>query len=181
MSASKNKPLTTTGSRNSPVSTTSSTLGASTSATQSQTTAAASLGSNFSDGTWVVGKQISPESYQTYGGSGCYWERSSDLSGSLSSVLANGTPPGHGVVTILASDVGFQTQGCGTWSPLAATGAPLTTFGDGDWAVGINIAPGTYQTSGGSGCYLDLPSDHRLSDYCLSLEMATLELDELHD
>lgn len=113
----------------------------------------------FGDGTWAVGVQIAAGTYQTAGGSSCYWERDSDLTGSASSILANGNTIGHVVVTILSTDKGFQTQGCGTWAPLPAAGAHATTFGDGIWAVGINIAPGSYSAPGGSSCYWETDSD----------------------
>ena len=113
----------------------------------------------FGDGTWAVGIQIAPGTYQTNGGSGCYWETDSNLTGNESATIANGDTSGHVVVTVLPSDAGFTTQSCGTWTPLPATGPKATTFGDGIWAVDINIAPGTYSTSGGSGCYWETDSD----------------------
>ena len=64
-----------------------------------------------------------------------------------------GPAGGPGVITILATDAGFKTENCGTWSPLPATGTQATSFGDGAYAVGIAIAPGTYTTSGSSDCY----------------------------
>jgi hypothetical protein len=57
------------------------------------------------------------------------------------------------VVTILATDAAFKTENCGTWSPLPATGPQARSFGDGDYAVGIAIAPGKYTTTGSSECY----------------------------
>ena len=117
------------------------------------TTVASGPATTFSDGTWQVGKDIAPGTYITQGASGCYWDRSSDLSGSLSSVITNDNPTGQAIVTILSTDAGFTSQGCGTWSPLPTSGSQATSFGDGTWAVGINIAPGTYQTQGGNGCY----------------------------
>jgi hypothetical protein len=113
----------------------------------------------FSDGTWAVGTQIAPGTYWTTGGSDCYWARVSNLSGDLSAIIANGVTIGQVIVTILPTDVGFDTQSCGTWSPLPSTGPQATSFGDGIWAVGIDIAPGTYSSPGGSSCYWERDSD----------------------
>ena len=113
----------------------------------------------FGDGTWAVNSQIAPGTYTTSGGGGCYWSRSSDLTGSTSSILANDLASGHSVVTILSSDVGFKSDGCGTWTPLPPSGPQATTFSDGTWAVGIEIAPGTYSAPGGGSCYWSTLSD----------------------
>jgi hypothetical protein len=66
---------------------------------------------------WAVNINIAPGTYSAPGGSDCYWERDSDFVGSDNSILANDNPVGPITVTILPSDVGFKTQGCGTWSP----------------------------------------------------------------
>jgi hypothetical protein len=49
-----------------------------------------------------------------------------------------------------------------TVPPAPTTTVPLgpkTTFGDGTWAVGKDIAPGTYTTQGEDGCYWERDSD----------------------
>jgi len=68
-----------------------------------------------------VGIDIAAGTYRTAGpkpgGIGlCYWERESDLSGGFNSIIANDNPQGQGVVTISASDKGFKTTGCQTWT-----------------------------------------------------------------
>jgi hypothetical protein len=111
---------------------------------------------SFGDGTRLVGKasgDIAPGTYRTAGQSGCYWARLSGLGGSLSDIIANDDAVGPAIVTIDATDKAFDSQGCGTWGPLPTTGPQATRFGDGTWAVGIEIAPDTYQAPGGSGCY----------------------------
>jgi hypothetical protein len=75
------------------------------------------------------------------------------LSGGLTGIIANDNASGQAIVTIASSDAGFETRRCGTWSPIPAAGHPATTFGNGTWAVGTEIAPGTYSTQGGTGCY----------------------------
>jgi hypothetical protein len=116
----------------------------------------------FGDGTYSIGNssgQVPAGTYRSTGGSDCYWARLSDLTGSDSSIIANNLLSGQDVVTILSSDAGFQTQGCGTWSLLPSTGPEVTSFGDGGYAIGIDIAPGTYSAPGGSTCYWEQDSD----------------------
>ena len=116
----------------------------------------------FGDGTYSIGNgssQVPAGTYRSTGGSECYWARLSDLTGSDSSVIANSFLSGQDAVTILSSDAGFHTQGCGTWSLLPSTGPEVTSFGDGGYAIGIDIAPGTYSAPGGSYCYWEQDSD----------------------
>jgi len=116
----------------------------------------------FGDGTYSIGNgsgQVPTGTYRSTGGSDCYWARLSDLTGSDSSIIASNELSGPDVVTILSSDAGFQTQGCGTWSLLPSTGPEVTSFGDGGYAIGIDIAPGTYSAPGGSYCYWEQDSD----------------------
>jgi hypothetical protein len=40
-----------------------------------------------------------------------------------------------------------------TLTPPPPPGQPKTTFGDGLYQVGIDIAPGVYRSAGGTGCY----------------------------
>jgi hypothetical protein len=100
-----------------------------------------------------------PGNYQTIGGVGCYWERDQNFSSTENGILASADLSGPGVVTILPTDAGFKTENCGTWTPLPATGPQATMFGDGAYAVGLSIAPGTYTTSGGPACYLEQDAD----------------------
>ncbi len=69
------------------------------------------------DGTFLVGEDIQPGTYQTDGGGefGCYWARLADTSGELESIIANGNPQGPTTVTISASDAAFETNGCSDW------------------------------------------------------------------
>ena len=69
-----------------------------------------------------MGADIAPGTYRTAGPrstgsfSACYWERQSDLSGTFGAIIANDNLQGPGVVTIAASDKGFKTSACQTWS-----------------------------------------------------------------
>ncbi len=75
----------------------------------------------FSDGTYVVGSQVAAGRYETVNaiGSGglCYWERLSGFSGNPGEILANGIASyGRVIVDILATDAGFTSSGCGSWT-----------------------------------------------------------------
>jgi hypothetical protein len=70
-------------------------------------------------GTWLVGAQIAPGTYRANAKSGCYWERLRNFSGSLSGIIANNfvSNAGPEVVSIVATDIGFTTDGdCGVWT-----------------------------------------------------------------
>lgn len=73
------------------------------------------LKTTFGDGTWAVGLQIAAGTYQTNGGSGCYWETDSNLTGNESAIIANNNASGPTTVLITSTDKGFVTQGCGMW------------------------------------------------------------------
>jgi hypothetical protein len=107
----------------------------------------------FGDGTHVVGKDIRPGTYRARGGDGCYWARLRSFSGGLNSILANANPAGPTVVTILRTDRGFETRGCGIWGPLRRVTKSKTRFGPGTYVVNLDLAPGTYRSRGGDGCY----------------------------
>ena len=77
-----------------------------------------SAGAIPGDGTFLVGEDIQPGTYQTDGGGefGCYWARLSDTSGEFEGIIANGNPQGPTTVTISASDAAFETSGCSEWT-----------------------------------------------------------------
>ncbi|MGM7648370.1 hypothetical protein ACSVDM_25975 [Nocardia sp. JW2] len=69
------------------------------------------------DGTYLVGSDIRPGTWRSDGtGSFCYWERMSSLTGGIDSIIDNGLGEGQQLVTILDSDMAFETQGCGKWT-----------------------------------------------------------------
>lgn len=108
------------------------------------------------DGTYRVGVNIRPGLYKATGtGSGCYWERLSGFSGKLSQIKANNYGSARTYVQIVPGDVGFSSDGCGSWTTVPSTGARssrITT--DGTYRVGIDILPGTYYGYGaGKSCY----------------------------
>ena len=107
-------------------------------------------------GTHLVGSEVAPGTYRTRGNNaGCNWERLSGLSGNISDVLASDYTGVSAIVTIGSSDVAFSTNAaCGTWtmdlSPITAS--PGADFGGGTYQVGVDIAPGTWMSTGGTGC-----------------------------
>src|ERR1700730_2057921 len=69
------------------------------------------------DGVFIGGTDLSPGTYHSPGGSGCYWARLSGFSDRSNEIIANGGFTTSVIVTISPGDVGFETQSCGTWSP----------------------------------------------------------------
>jgi hypothetical protein len=70
----------------------------------------------FGAGEYIVRTDIAPGTYGARGGEGCYWERLRSFTGSFNSIIANDNPTGRAIVTISATDRGFKSSGCGTWS-----------------------------------------------------------------
>jgi hypothetical protein len=75
------------------------------------------LNEPFGEGTYIVGTDISPGTWRSDGaGSLCYWSRMSGFTGSLGEIIANSNASGPVVITIAATDKGFRSARCGTWS-----------------------------------------------------------------
>jgi hypothetical protein len=117
---------------------------------------------SFGNGTYTVGKQIAPGIYRsksTITGSGlCYWSISTSGSNG-NDILQNDNSPG-GVITLNLQSGQDIENSCGNFvksSLTAKRGTPKTTFGNGVWLVGIDIAPGSYGVVKdvlGGHCYL---------------------------
>ena len=75
----------------------------------------------FAGGTFRVGRDISPGTWQSDSGAeNCYWARLSGFRGVFSGdVITNNFAPGLQTVTISPSDEGFQSSGCGLWVRIA--------------------------------------------------------------
>jgi hypothetical protein len=73
-------------------------------------------GNSFDDGIYVVGLDLQPGTYSSSGNDGCYWARLSGFSATLDDIITNDIGDGQHVVTISASDVGFESSGCNTWT-----------------------------------------------------------------
>ena len=110
---------------------------------------------HFGDGTFQVGKDIQPGTYRTRAGSsGCYYARLKGFGGTLDDIIANNDTDAPALVTIAASDKGFESDGCGSWTQdLSQITQSTTSFGDGMFIVGTDITPGTYRNTGAVGCY----------------------------
>ncbi|MEV7284193.1 hypothetical protein AB0O01_06435 [Streptomyces sp. NPDC093252] len=120
------------------------------------------------DGEYEVGSDIKPGTYRTSGNTDamCYWERAKDAKGEVESILANDNVTGTSYVTITTADKIFKSSGCSDWEAVdtkAAGGTPATEMaGDGGmFQVGVDIAPGTYKSSGNTDdmCYWERDKD----------------------
>jgi small nuclear ribonucleoprotein (snRNP)-like protein len=110
----------------------------------------------FGDGIHRVGKNDVPAgTYRSRGGDGCYWARLKSFSGDVNAILANANASGPTIVTIKATDKGFQSENCGTWtSNLRRITKSQTRFGEGVYIVRTDITPGTYRSRVGEGVYI---------------------------
>ena len=101
------------------------------------------------NGTYLVGADIAPGRYRTNSlSSFCSWSRLSGFGGS--DIIDIDIPSGaSAIVDIAPTDVGFETNGCGSWSTdlSPVTASPTGPFGDGTYLVGADIAPGRYRTT----------------------------------
>ena len=145
-SDSATKTVTTTVSAPSSAPATTSTGAAPTTTTPSKTFV------TFGDGTYTVGKTVKAGTYRAPTPSSlCYWERLAGFSGSLDDKLANETTSDPTVVSILPTDAGFRTDGCGTWtSDLSAITSSRSSFPAGTYIVNVDISPGSYSAPGSS-------------------------------
>ena len=71
---------------------------------------------DFGEGTWLVGAEVDPGTWTAEGSSTCVWQRLSGFGGEPADVIESGTAR---TVTIAASDLGFRSRRCGTWSQAA--------------------------------------------------------------
>ena len=107
-----------------------------------QVVSADTVTSRFSDGTHLVGSDITPGTYVT------------DIGSTVCSVTITSTynqtrrPTflSRAIVTITEQDASIETSGCGEWSPHTAIGQKhrATQFGEGTYHVGVDILPGIY-------------------------------------
>ncbi|MFJ3893154.1 hypothetical protein [Streptomyces sp. NPDC090083] len=127
------------------------------------------------DGDFRVGRDIEPGTYRSRGNTDglCHWARAENASGDTDSPRADDHVRGTGYVTVEATDRVFTSSGCKAWeavdakaqgSPAApATPAtPTRMSGDGGmYKVGVDIAPGTYTSTGNTddGCHWERARD----------------------
>lgn len=106
----------------------------------------------YGDGTYRIGSDMPAGTYRSSAKSNlCYWARLSGFGGGLENIIGNGNRSPE-IVAIAASDAGFETRGCGDWTPVETTypAAPAASFTDGTFVVGKDIAPSTYRADGGA-------------------------------
>ncbi len=103
---------------------------------------------HFGDGSYLVGVDISPGTYIADAGDGsCDWFRTAPFGDTSPDNSGGYVSKGRQIATILASDSGFHSDGCGTWNPLDLTivdAGPVGIFGTGTWVVGSDVKPGVY-------------------------------------
>jgi hypothetical protein len=76
-------------------------------------------GATVGEGKMIVGLDIEPGTYASQSNSDCYWARLSGFGGTLSEIITNEIGDGQQVVTISASDVGFESSGCNDWTRIS--------------------------------------------------------------
>ncbi len=73
----------------------------------------------FGQGTFIVGTDLTPGTYRSSKGNGCYWARLRGFGGALRDIIANDfVTGGPSIVRIKASDKGFQSSSCGNWTKI---------------------------------------------------------------
>jgi hypothetical protein len=71
----------------------------------------------ISDGIWAVNAHIVPGRYRATPTSLCTWARLKSFLGSPDQVIRRGAPDLPTTIEILPGDVGFESHGCGVWTP----------------------------------------------------------------
>ena len=75
---------------------------------------------SFGQGMHAVNVHIRPGLYYSAGGDGCYWEVLSGFSGEFDDIIENSfTNYEPQYVEIYSDDVGFSSNGCGTWQKVS--------------------------------------------------------------
>lgn len=73
-----------------------------------------SIDAPFSDGTFIIGTDIAPGTWRADAPESCYWARLRGFSGGGKDTISNANY--NGIVTIEATDTGFKSDRCGTWT-----------------------------------------------------------------
>jgi hypothetical protein len=115
------------------------------------TTATTAPPPGFGDGVHLVGDEVVPGRYAATGEL-CSWERLRRPEPGPGDVVAADTSSGQTLVEILATDGAFSSSGCGRWTRFDG-GAPLDAVGQGTFAVGTQMAVGTWRSDGPDLCY----------------------------
>ena len=98
------------------------------------------------DGKFSVAHQIKPGTYRSSASYNCSWSRETSWDSAKSRVIEMDWGDGQRIVSILSSDVAFESEGCGTWTLLASQPvkqqSSLSKLGI--YSIAKNIKPGTY-------------------------------------
>ncbi|HET9126678.1 MAG TPA: hypothetical protein VFN73_01230, partial [Propionibacteriaceae bacterium] len=78
----------------------------------------ASPTADFGAGTMIVNTDIAPGLWRAPGGASCGWARLSGFGGTDPEILASDYNTTGPTVSIQASDAGFSSEGCGTWTKI---------------------------------------------------------------
>jgi hypothetical protein len=70
----------------------------------------------FNDGVYIVGTDIQPGTYKSSGQGSCYYSRLAGFGGQLGDIISNENTDTAAIVTIAATDKGFKSSRCGTWT-----------------------------------------------------------------
>ena len=77
-------------------------------------------GQPFGDGTYFVGSEVAPGRYQASDPASCHWIRLTAFGGFSRSggalQVRYGPGGGPGIADIAATDAGFYSRNCGTWT-----------------------------------------------------------------
>lgn len=128
----------------------------------------------FDDGVYIVNRHVPSGTFVADGltNETCFWSRLTGFDGDDFNRINVYASAGQAIATILESDIGFRSFGCGTWRAVSQVDDPLgnqvtqigstgdsqasastvakevmTKFGDGTYRVGVDIAPGLYSVS----------------------------------
>jgi hypothetical protein len=71
---------------------------------------------SFGDGIYIVTTDIAPGNYKNTASPNCYYARLSAFD--TSAIISNNNTDAVAIVTIYASDKGFESHNCGTWTKL---------------------------------------------------------------
>ena len=103
----------------------------------------------FEDGVYIVGRDIAPGTYVSLQIEGeiCFWSRLTGFDGDPFKRMNIYASEGQAIATILPSDAGFRSFGCGGWNAIDERSPMMRSFSDGTFEVGVDIDPGTYIAS----------------------------------
>jgi hypothetical protein len=73
---------------------------------------------SFGNGMFIVGVDIAAGTWSAPASSGCYWARLAGFSGESKDLIANDLGDGQMIVTISATDKGFESSRCGPWTKI---------------------------------------------------------------